>query len=720
MANIRELLNNIKYAIFGKDVRQAIHDAIEECYNTASIDHDNANMEVKLARGEYRTLNERFNFAEEKTENNTYQLKQINEGKIDKNGSGQVTWANIAQDARENISGNKVAVVGKNAVLSENIADGEVYGEKTNFLEQLNKNLFKGKFLNYYLNGSDVGMKLTKETGKIVAIDIKPNTKYSINKESTGIEGTNYYFKIATYTKSVEDVLKLLESGEVTADGGVIKTLTSTINEHLNYIFTSGSSDKSVFILVGKEKTPYTEVMEGEITGLLYEDYEGIYETKDNLFFKGENIKDKSTPIEKMNYMESVNKNLFDGNFVNFYVSGKNSSGLMVLVKSDQYKTFIVDVEPNTEYTLLKDSIEKEDNYYYTKVASFVIPKEQLLKTDNYAQDGAIGLSYTSSDVTRLTFTTGPNDKSVAITVSKSQIPYVELLKGNYNSYQDNGYDKKYYSPSLDYYRKGEIDRKFGGYGLNSFVKIGDKMTIKMGNSAYIFERSISSSKGLDTYRLTQGTHNDVLIWEGSDIEAPILEKGASDFVGGVHGYEQYLGMDILIDGKKIDNSQDIDIVFNNLTIFVKSHLYRHGTTTPVFTRYKKLEFKDNELIVSNNMICMVEDFIVARYTGSGLYSVYKSIVNGYTLNTLNRLITEGGQTKNTEIKEGHFYCKGFTINVKALSGMGEYYNGSVADFSSESRPRYKFYFDSINASVSGVPLKLNEELNASFSIKIK
>ena len=627
---------------------------------------------------------------------------------------------NMGQDVKEAMTGGSVAVVGRNAVTHVNIVDGEVYGEKTNFLNQLNKNMFKGEFLDYYLSGNDERMKLTKsDTGKLVALDIKGNTQYSINKTVVGIEGSDYYFKIATFTKSVEDVLKLLNSGDVYVDGAILKTLTSTTTEHLNYKFTSGANDKSVFILVAKEKEPYTEVIQGNVTGLLYDSYDGIYEAKANVFFKGENIKDKTIDIEKMRYYETANKNLFDGNFLNFYVSGKNSTGLMVLIQSDQYKTLIFDVEPNTEYTLLKDPLESEDGYYYTKLASFIIPKEQLIKTNNYTQDGSLGLSYTSSDVTRLVFTTGPNDKSVAITVAKSQIPYVEVLKGNYSSYQDFGYTKKYYSPSLDYYTKDEVNRKISDLKLNRFIKTGNQMTITMGDSLYIFERKTTSSNNLDTYRLTKGTHKDVLIWEGSDIEAPILEKGASDFVGGVHGYEQYLDMNILVDGVKIGNSLDVDVNFNNLTIFVKSYLYRHGTTTPVFTRYKKLEFKDNELIVSNNMICMVEDFIVTRYTGSGLYSAYKSIVNGYTLNTLHRLVTEGGQTKSNKIKEGQFFCNGFTINVKAIDGIGENYSGSVADFSSESKPRYKFYFDSINSS-SGVPLSLNQELIASFSIKIQ
>ena len=59
MANIKTHLNNIKGALYGKDVRNSIHDAIEQCYTDASI-NGNANMEVTQARGEYETLGERL------------------------------------------------------------------------------------------------------------------------------------------------------------------------------------------------------------------------------------------------------------------------------------------------------------------------------------------------------------------------------------------------------------------------------------------------------------------------------------------------------------------------------------------------------------------------------------------------------------------------------------------------------------------------------------
>ena len=56
MANITNYLNKIKTAVYGKDVRGAIHDAIKQVYDDASVNHDNANMEVKMARGSVSSL----------------------------------------------------------------------------------------------------------------------------------------------------------------------------------------------------------------------------------------------------------------------------------------------------------------------------------------------------------------------------------------------------------------------------------------------------------------------------------------------------------------------------------------------------------------------------------------------------------------------------------------------------------------------------------------
>lgn len=64
--SITNYLNKIKTAVYGKDIRGAIHDAIKECYDDATTKHNNANMEVKMARGTHNTLKDRLDETDQK------------------------------------------------------------------------------------------------------------------------------------------------------------------------------------------------------------------------------------------------------------------------------------------------------------------------------------------------------------------------------------------------------------------------------------------------------------------------------------------------------------------------------------------------------------------------------------------------------------------------------------------------------------------------------
>lgn len=75
--SITNYLNKIKTAVYGRDVRGAIHDAIKECYDDASVNHDNANMEVKMARGTHNTLNDRLDKSEQKLDETNAQLSEV-------------------------------------------------------------------------------------------------------------------------------------------------------------------------------------------------------------------------------------------------------------------------------------------------------------------------------------------------------------------------------------------------------------------------------------------------------------------------------------------------------------------------------------------------------------------------------------------------------------------------------------------------------------------
>ena len=127
--SIDVLTRAIRKKTRGADVREAIAKAIETTY-TDGTSNGNANLEVAKARGEYETLNQRLQDIQTTAKSSQELGERNDDNKVDKNGSGQIKRANLAQDAREQISGGKVAVVGNNAVSTSNIVDGSVTDTK--------------------------------------------------------------------------------------------------------------------------------------------------------------------------------------------------------------------------------------------------------------------------------------------------------------------------------------------------------------------------------------------------------------------------------------------------------------------------------------------------------------------------------------------------------------------------------------------------------------
>ncbi|WP_454389044.1 SGNH/GDSL hydrolase family protein [Streptococcus sp. Marseille-Q8145] len=127
--NINILVEGIRKKTRGADVRESIAKALEVTYETASKD-GNANMEVAKARGGFDTLSQNLLSINANADAANQKASQLINDKVDKNGAAQITWAMLAQDAREQITGSKVAVVGNNAVSSANIVDGSVTDSK--------------------------------------------------------------------------------------------------------------------------------------------------------------------------------------------------------------------------------------------------------------------------------------------------------------------------------------------------------------------------------------------------------------------------------------------------------------------------------------------------------------------------------------------------------------------------------------------------------------
>ena len=162
MASIQEHLDKIKNAIFGKDVRQAIHDSIKQCYDDAAVNHDNANMEVKLARGSHNTLNDRLVENEKNQEKISSQLdkntNKVNEVEASLNSRAYKTYvddkdAEILRQVEQGVTDEQLKnavqtkindgtipslMVGNDTIQNPNIKDCTIYEQKLAFVPNIN------------------------------------------------------------------------------------------------------------------------------------------------------------------------------------------------------------------------------------------------------------------------------------------------------------------------------------------------------------------------------------------------------------------------------------------------------------------------------------------------------------------------------------------------------------------------------------------------------
>ena len=112
---ISELVKFIREKGYGADTREAIAQALERVYHDALIS-GNANMEVSMARKNFKDLASRLDAGEQVA------LNALNEAsrKID-NASGTVTMDNLTQEVKTAMTGGSVAVVGEGAVGMVNL-----------------------------------------------------------------------------------------------------------------------------------------------------------------------------------------------------------------------------------------------------------------------------------------------------------------------------------------------------------------------------------------------------------------------------------------------------------------------------------------------------------------------------------------------------------------------------------------------------------------------
>ena len=169
--------------------------------------NDNSNNNIEGLDNIKTDIN---NIKDDVNELNT-QYKDIATNKADKNSI--FTMANMGQDIKEAMTGGSVAVVGKNAVLNENIADGQISENKTIFFRK-SKNLYNSKtnisnkMLMIDASGAG-GLWDAEGWATTDFIEVEPETSYTFSKDTvlfinkhTGYFDSSKKFIAGEYDKS--------------------------------------------------------------------------------------------------------------------------------------------------------------------------------------------------------------------------------------------------------------------------------------------------------------------------------------------------------------------------------------------------------------------------------------------------------------------------------------------------------------------------------------
>lgn len=419
------------------------------------------------------------------------------------------------------------------------------------------------------------------------------------------------------------------------------------------------------------------------------------------------------------------NANLFDGVFVDGYISG--SSGAVRINKNDVGKIVAVNVAPNTTYSIIKESIEQENGNSWFKLISFTESVESVLNSlsggwSNHA-DGSVEMLMTGPDVNLLnyTFTTGNNDASVFVLVSRAIEPYVEFVKGEWTVPRFFSYDIKLvddlkankilvkkYTDSIVVYRM--FGSRYVGYKFSEYIDININSDVWRLVDISVYDRDLNVLYTVNPYT--------------SDTEGVIKIQGEADYVGSVHGYEQYNAVFFYVDGAEKDFSEIENCYCDSFKMVVSSVINHADSDTKAFDKIKQTEVTKHECSIINKYVC-AEAMTIDRIRLTANIPKYvdgKLLVTKYGDKRITPILadvpsetTEQFDLNYSEkLRDCILTGERFNISVEVdekLTG-GNDTRGRISDFGTRLKP----YFDAYMAQ----SVAANEVLYASYKIVIR
>lgn len=287
MKSITELLTDIKSAIFGKDVRNSIHDAIKTCYEDATK-IGNSNMEVSLARGKFETLNQRLdNIDENKIEKNTFdketliiknQLKSLASGSpkiaagIEEMVDTSKIYVNIDNGHWyffDNLNWQDGGIYQSIGIDKEAISFYELNNEITNNISYLKSLYILWKDSSHYRveNNKAVESNLS-DSYKSFCLNVNPGEVYKLRCITNSSNTQNYLI-----CDSDDNVLEIGETGKGVkqANEYVVKIPVNGAKLYLSTFWDVSTSESQPYLYLYKNKDTNYISKEIELTSKLKE-----------------------------------------------------------------------------------------------------------------------------------------------------------------------------------------------------------------------------------------------------------------------------------------------------------------------------------------------------------------------------------------------------------------------------------------------------------------
>ena len=405
------------------------------------------------------------------------QLDNIVKEKISKGEGGAITSDMLSQEVKASMTGGSVAIVGKNAVLTENIVNKQVTPIKTSFLVlDKNKNLFDGNtFLEgFKLTGDNATANIETDMNSIIAIiPIESSKNYSILIDKLELEyNGNKYFKYMTSANLY-----------IGAQNNVQHTLNNAKYSN-TFNFTSSATDKYLYVYVSdkKNKNALIQVLEGYHNNISIKNYE-------ECFMQNFNVKNDFLTTH----------NLFDGNsyLKDISISGSNSSNF-TLAKNANCITAIVKIEGNKDYSVVLSETPMfyDPNYFFKWCTS-----DTLYISEVYQGTMRIGKCGSVLNKKYVNFTSSATDKYLYIYTNDSNRTdiLIEVAEGIQSklTINENGQDFKP-SHKLSVYSKNEVLALIDNVSKlisNSNSVLNNKMWVFLGDS---ITYGVGCSNGFD------------------------------------------------------------------------------------------------------------------------------------------------------------------------------------------------------------------------------